>query len=131
MTAVRHLTLMLLAGAALAITGSAAQAAPTKAAGECFLSSNVDGFHAHDDRTVYISVGVREIWRLDLMHDCQGLTFKNDIGLEHRGAGPWVCSPIEAEIVYRDSGFPQYCPVSGLHHLTPAERDALPKRDRP
>jgi len=130
MTAARSLALIFLAGSTLA--GSAALAdPPDKSRNECFLSSNVDGFRAHDDRTVYINVGVRDYWRLDLMNDCQGLTFRNNIGLDHRGSGPWICSPIEAQIVYRDNGFPQYCPVTAMHHLTPAERDALPKKDRP
>ena len=131
MTAVRRLGLMILAGASLLAAAPAALAADQKSSDECFLSSNVDGFRAHDDRTVYIDAGVHDYWRLDLMGGCQGLTFRDSIGLEHRGAGPWICSPLDAQVVYRDSGFPQYCPVTALHHLTPAEREALPKRDRP
>ena len=43
----------------------------------------------------------------------------------------WVCTPLDATIIVRDAGISQRCPVTAMRHLTPAERDALPKRDRP
>ena len=98
---------------------------------ECFLKSNGVNFSAPYDRTLYVSVGVREIWRLDLMHDCTGLTFKQGIGFETTPGFSWVCSPLDATVIIRDAGISQRCPVIAMHHLTPAERDALAKRDRP
>jgi hypothetical protein len=108
-----------------------AQGGNANAHRECFLKSNVDSFSAPNDRTLYVSVGVREIWRLDLMHDCTGLTFKQGIGFQTTPGFPWVCSPLDATVIVRDAGITQRCPVTAMHHLTPAERDALPKRDRP
>ena len=98
---------------------------------QCFLKRNVDSFSAPNDRTVYVEVGVRELYRLDLMHDCTGITFKTGIGFETTPGFDWVCSPLDATVIVSDAGVSQRCPVTAIHHLTPAERDALPKRDRP
>jgi uncharacterized membrane protein YuzA (DUF378 family) len=123
---------ILIAAGLAGLCVAAAQAQPAAAGhDQCFLVSNIDGFHASDDRTVYVRVGISDIYKLELMTECTGLTFREDIGLDHRGSGPWICSPLDAEVVYRDAGVPERCPVSAMHRLTPAERDALPKRDRP
>jgi hypothetical protein len=124
----------LIACAAAAVVGlSAAPAAaqPGARQDQCFLSSNINGFHAPDDHTVYIRVGVNDIYRLDLMGHCADLTFRQGFGLESTPGDPWICQPIQAEIVYRETGIPMRCPVTGIHRLTPAELAALPKGDRP
>ncbi len=122
----------LLAALALpaATTNAQPPAAPTGQ--ECFLTRNINGFNAPDDKTLYIRVGVNDYWRVDLMIPCTGLTFRQRIGIEAiPSANSWICQPIQAQVVYRDTGIAQRCPVSGLHKLTPAEYAALPKRDRP
>jgi hypothetical protein len=117
--------------AAALVPGSGAQAAPSRDA--CFARSNINGFSAPNDRTVYVRVGVSQIFRLDLMTKCINLTFRQNIGLEARPANAFICSPLEATVVYRDTGggFPQRCPVTAIHKLTPEEIAALPKKDRP
>lgn len=128
-----------LAGMA-AVSSARAQTAPPPpgsarpAAGdqrECFLSRDVNGFNAPNDHTVYIRVGVSQIWRLDLMTDCLDLTFRQSLGLESTPGDPWICSPLDAQIIYRETGMAQRCPVTAMHKLTPAEAAALPKKDRP
>jgi hypothetical protein len=118
--------------AAVLVTAPAAPRAqpPAKSADQCFASRNVVGFNAPDDHTVYIRVGVNEIYRLDLMTPCIDLAFRQSIGLAG-AVTPWVCSPLEATVVYRQTGITQRCPVKTIHRLTPDERAALPKRDRP
>ncbi len=101
------------------------------AANACFARHEVNGFSAPDDHTVYLRVGVSQIYRLDLMGDCIDLSFRQAIGLEDRPASAWICSPLDATIVYRATGIPERCPVKGLRRLTPEEIKALPKRDRP
>lgn len=126
---------LLAAAVIAAATAAQAQPAPAKPpAGnprQCFLSSDVNGFNAPDDHTVYIRVGVNQIWRLDLMTDCLNLTFRQSLGLESTPADPWICSPLDAQIIYRETGIPERCPVTALHKLTPQEAAALPKKDRP
>jgi hypothetical protein len=107
-----------------------AQPAPSRGE-QCFYTRNINGFRAPDNRTVYVRVGVSDIYRLDLMNDCTGLTFRQGIGLESTPGDPWICSAIQATVVYRDVGIRNVCPVSNIHKLTPAEVAAMPKRDMP
>lgn len=119
-----------LLGAALCLGAPAAKAADSH--GACFARSNVQGFNAPDDRTVYIRVGVNDIYRLDLMTSCLDLTFRQGIGLEDQPASAFICSPLEATVVYRAAGgIPERCPVTAIHKLTPQEAAALPKKDQP
>ena len=110
---------------------SAQPAADSSHGNQCFVRSNINGFQAPDDRTVYIRVGVNDIYRLSLMVDCTSLSFRQGIGLESTPGDPWICSPIQATVVYRDVGIRNRCPVSDIHKLTPDEIAALPKRDLP
>jgi len=92
---------------------------------------NINGFNAPNDRTVYIRSGASDIWRVDLMNDCTGLSFRQDIRLHSLAGDPWICGPIQAEVSFRDTGIAERCPVTGLHKLTADEVTALPRRDRP
>ncbi len=121
----------ILVGAVLSAPVVGAQPASRSGGEQCFFRSNINGFIAPNDHTVYIRVGVRDIYRLDLMSDCTGLSFRQGIGLESTPGDPQICSAIQATIVYRDTGIPNRCPVSAIHKLTPAEIAALPKRDLP
>ena len=98
---------------------------------DCFLQRNINGFSAASDSTVYIRVGVKEIWRLDLMIPCTGLTFRNGFALQGSPTSGWVCRPIDATVMIRQTGITQRCPVSAIHHLTADEAAALPKKLRP
>jgi len=122
-----------LAGAAFStpVVNAQPAAADSGHGNQCFYTRNINGFQAPDDRTVYIRVGVNDIYRLSLMVGCTGLTFRQGIGLESTPGDPWICSPIQATVVYRDTGIRNRCPVSDIHKLTPAEIAALPKRDLP
>lgn len=124
--------LIALGGLLLAAAPAQGLAQPAaKSADQCFLASDVNGFNAPDDHTLYIKVGVSDVYRLDLMSDCPGLRFRDGIGLERTPASSWICSPLDATVVYRETGMPERCPVTAIHKLTKAEVEALPKRDRP
>jgi hypothetical protein len=119
---------MLAAGALLAL--GAAGPAPAAPQRTCFWNSQVNGFTAPDDHTVYVRVGVKEVYRLDLMGACPNITWNNGIGLEsHPGSS--ICSAMEATVITHGPTGPERCAVSTLTHLTPAEIEALPKRSRP
>jgi hypothetical protein len=121
-----------LAGAVLSAPVVSAQPASDSSHGsQCFVRRNINGFMAPNDRTVYIRVGVNDIYRLSLMVDCTSLTFRQGIGLESTPGDPWICSAIQATVIYRDAGITNRCPVSDIHKLTPDEIAALPKRDLP
>lgn len=139
MSRFRRLMMAALAGAFLApvaALGQPSSAPPGAKPGarpqdQCFFARDVNGFNAPDNHTVYIRVGVNQVYRLDLMTDCLDLTFRQSLGIQSTPGSPWICSPLDAQIVYRDVGMPQRCPVTAIHKLTPAEVAALPKRDRP
>jgi len=119
------------AGAILSANAVAAQPA-ANGASQCFWKRNINGFQAPDSRTLYVRVGVSDIYRLDLMNECTGLSFRQGIGLETIPPGDGqICSATQATVVYNDSGIRNRCPVSAIHKLTPAEVAALPKRDLP
>ena len=124
----------LMAGGMLVATQGQSQPAPAppKAEHACFWARNVNGFNAPDEKTVYIRVGVSEIYRLDLMYDCTGLTFRQDIGLEREPSGDaFICNPMQATVVYHDGGIPQRCPVTAIHKLTKDEIARVPKKFLP
>jgi hypothetical protein len=118
---------------AAAIAAGAAQAQPgtRPAPTQCILVRNINSFNAPNDRTVYVRVGVKDFYRLDLMNDCTGITFGNSLALESSPGRSWICSPLEATVINRRIGMNQRCPVSAIHKLTADEAAALPKRDRP
>jgi hypothetical protein len=98
----------------------------------CFYGRDVNGFQAPDDHTLYIRVGVNDLYRLDLTPHCTGLTFRRDIAIRSSPSeGGFICTPLQAEVVYLQDGIPETCPVTALHKLTPAEIAATPKKDLP
>jgi uncharacterized protein DUF6491 len=121
----------IVAGGAALTVGAHAQPRGGHRGDQCFLSSNINGFQAPNDHTVFIRVGVNDIYRLDLMNDCPGLSFRHGFGLKSTPGDPWICSPIQATVVFRETGIHNRCPVSGIHRLTPPEVAALPKRYLP
>ncbi len=105
--------------------------APKKDKGQCFLIRQINGFSAPDDHTVYVRVGLKRIYRLDLMKDCVDLSWRLSLGLEVQPPDSWVCDPLGVNVVYRETGIPDRCPVSAIHPLTPDEIAALPKKNLP
>lgn len=118
---------------ALFLLSPLASPALAQAAGrnECILSSNVQSFNAPDNSTVYLRVGVNEIWKLGLMNNCLELPWRLNIGLKTTGTGPWICRPIQATIINSGAGIPHRCPVISMHRLTADEVAALPKGVKP
>jgi hypothetical protein len=110
-----------------------AKAADKPGGQQCFNTSMLNGFNAPNDQTLYIRVGVNDVYRLDLAPGCTDIAFKQDIGLRSTPPGDsFICTPLQMEIVYHGpGGIPERCQVNAMHKLTPAEYAALPKRDRP
>ncbi|HEY1426654.1 MAG TPA: DUF6491 family protein [Caulobacteraceae bacterium] len=139
----RH-TPITLAPAALALAAAlsvsaAAQPPPAApavrpSAPACFWIRDVNNFAAVDTTTLYVRVGVSQVWRLNLFADCFNLDWVHGIGLRNRGAGGSVCEGRTPglEVVVRDVAVGrQRCPVTDVRRLTPAEIAALPKGARP
>jgi hypothetical protein len=126
--------LAVVAAQASAQTSAPAAAPPASSRPQraCFNAHMISSFNAPDDSTVYIRVGVNEVYRLTLFAPCQNMSFDQSVIIQTRSGGSWICDPLDAEIIVHDRAMgPQHCPVTELHKLTPAEVAALPKRSRP
>ena len=111
-----------------------AQPAAPKASPACFWIRNVDGFAANDTTTLYLRVGMNQVWELKLFANCLNLDWVHHLGIRNRGAGSNICEGPNPgiDVVVRDIGIGrQSCPVTGVRKLTPDEVAALPKNARP
>jgi len=130
---------VLAAGGALAAVLALAAALPAAAADKpaaaksdraCFFTRDVDSFSAAGDRTVYVRVGVKTVYRLDLFAPCPDIDWDWKIGLVSHGSD-WICSPMDATIIAHGPIGPMRCEVSKVTRLTPEEVTALPRKSRP
>ena len=122
--------LTLLATAALAGPVAAAEAAGKTAPRACFRPDNVENFSAPDEKTVYLRVNRKEVYRLDLMGPCPDVDWAWEIALQNRGSS-WVCSAMDATVLVKTPIGPQRCVVDRMTKVSPEEVAALPKRSRP
>lgn len=124
--------------AALALTSSltspliaAAKARPKPTEERaCFYASNIRGFSPVDDRVVNIEVGANDYYQMQLMGACPNIDFANGIAIRSRNSN-FICSGIDADIIYQGPAGPQTCQISAIRRMSPAEVKALPRRDRP
>lgn len=121
--------------AAFVLSGVAVAADPGTPAknAQCFHISNFEGWKAPDAKTIYIRVGQRNYYRLDLTASCPTLRWPSAyLVTEWRGSS-WVCSAIDwdLKVAQRSGGFAQPCLVKTMTKLTPAEAEAIPKKFKP
>ncbi len=135
----RHLLLPALAAAALAAgSGHAAPATADHPVGDspraCFFARNVSSWREAGDQTVYLRVGVSDLYRVQLLSSCPDLRFAEAIGLKTQGGSDTICSGLDIEITVPSSvthTVPQRCMATSLHKLSPDEAKTLPKGQRP
>ena len=96
----------------------------------CFYTRNADGFAAPDDKTLYVRVGVRDVYRFDMFAPCLDLDWNQRLALVSRSSS-WICSGMDADVITHSPIGPQRCPVRHVRKLTPEEVAALPKKARP
>ena len=135
-----RLKILLTAAAAAAVIPAAqavfAKTADTKtgdkpaAQQQCFYARNVDSFAAPDDRTLYVRVGVHDVYRFEMFGPCPDIDWNQRLALISRGSS-WICSGMDAEVISHTPIGPQRCMVRSVRRLTPDEVAALPKRARP
>ena len=106
---------------------------PPKPAPACFWTREADGFSAPDDQTLYVRVGVRDVYRLKLFGNCMDISWVHHIGLATHGMSDICEGPNpDVDVIDRETGIGrQRCPVTDVHKLTPDEFAALSKKDRP
>jgi hypothetical protein len=124
-------TAMALAAAASLTFCAAAQAADKPAGkNQCFWARNVTSFAAPDEHTVYVRVGVRDVYKFDLMIPCPDIDWRQSLAI--KSTTDSICTGMDADIITRAPGLGrQRCPISHMQKLTPEEIAALPKRAKP
>lgn len=130
--------LAILASMVLAASiGSAASAlhAQPKPAQACFRSEDWSGWKASpDSRTIYLRVGINDIYRLDLTSACNTLRDPDARLITHIRGSDLICSPLDLDLQVAEGpppGIEEPCIVKGLSKLTLEEAAALPKGSRP
>lgn len=101
-----------------------------KPARACFFNRDIRGFAAPDDKTLYLRVRNREVFRLDMMGRCPDLDWENRIAIDSRGSSS-ICDPVDATVLVRGPVGVDRCPVKAITRLTPEEVAALPRKARP
>lgn len=124
------LALAVAAGGFASAAPEPAPAPEAKAPRACFYVNNVSNYASDDDETVFVRVGVKDVYRLDLMGHCHDVGSALKLGLETRGSS-FVCDALDVTVVAGSSIGPQRCPVTKVTKLTEAEVAALPKKQRP
>jgi len=127
------LTLSALAVAACAPTaapGDLAASGQTGQARECFFTRNVSGFSAPDDETLYLRVGVRDVYQMQMFSPCPDMDWAQRLAVVSR-SGSSVCRGMDATIISPGPLGEQRCMVRAVRKLTPAEVEALPRGSRP
>lgn len=129
-----RMTITLAAAAAMLLAGAASakepEAKPPTGKRECFLASNVTNFAAADEKTIYVRVGVRDVYQFDMFGRCPDIDWNQRLALVSRTSS-WICDGMDADVITHTPLGPQRCPVRSIRKLTPAEVKALPKRAQP
>ena len=111
---------------------TATATATAKPPQQCFRISDWNGWRAPDAKTLYIRVGLRDIWKIGLAHEC-GMLRSPSTHLVTRVRGTdQICAPIDLDLSVQDSGgFTEGCFIDSIRPLTPAESAALDAKNRP
>ena len=91
-------------------------------------------FNAINDTTIYLRVGVSQIWQLTLFGNCFDLSWLHHMGLQTFPGDNSICegeTPGLNVITRELAAGRQQCPVTSVRKLTPAEAAAIPKKARP
>jgi len=94
---------------------------------QCFLPRQVNGFRAENDERVYVTVGTREIYELQIVGVCPDVDWSQRIGIRARGTS-WICDGLDAELIVPSPSGTQFCPVTGVRKLSREEVRAYRER---
>lgn len=130
MTHARNRTLAGLTGLLLTLLGSAAMAQTERPA--CFNLSDMGNHTVGDDKTLYVAVRHREVYRLDMAGACLNrANFGDPLVVEVFGGGDRICRPLDLNLSVLDGIGQSPCIVKKISRLSASQAAALPKKLRP
>ena len=97
---------------------------------ECFFTRNVNGFSAPDDDTLYVRVGVNDVYEMQMFARCPDMDWANRLAIVSR-SGSTICRGTDATIISPGPLGEQRCLVRSVRKLSEAEAAALPAGRRP
>ncbi len=122
-----------LALAACALPALAADQAKPASGSQCFRMSQIRGHTKADDRTLYFSVGLRDVYRLDMSGAClAGTTTSDPLIMEPFGGTDLICRPIDLNLKVKLGNVgASPCIIKEITKLTPDQIAALPPKVKP
>jgi hypothetical protein len=94
--------------------------APASAAPSCLQIGQIYSWNAPDNKTLIVEDNWHQKWKLSLMGPCINLTFKERVGFQSIGGfGGLTCLSKGDNVLVRNPGFPQRCPIVNIVPYTP------------
>ncbi|HUO91607.1 MAG TPA: DUF6491 family protein [Rhizomicrobium sp.] len=94
--------------------------APAMAAPSCLQIGQIYSWNAVNDKTLIVEDNWHQKWKLSLMAPCINLTFKERVGFQSIGGfGGLTCLSKGDNVIVRNPGFPQRCPITSIVAYTP------------
>ena len=103
------------------------------APGECFRTADIHGHTVGDDRTLFIDVQGKGVFRVAMRGSClAGAVSSDPLVMEQPPGRALVCRPMDMDLRISKGGGPALpCIVDQITRLTPTEVAALPPKLRP
>jgi hypothetical protein len=99
---------------------------------QCFRTQDIRNHTIDGDRTLYLDVRGREVYRVDTTGSCLAAATSSDpLVIRQPPGSPIVCGPIDLDISIARNGFESRCIVNSIVRLTPEQVAALPPKLRP
>jgi hypothetical protein len=118
--------------AALVLAGSMAASTANAASSSCFWSSEYWRWKAADAKTIYIRVGIKRFFRLDLSAACHNIEMSNVFLVTTIRGSNLICNGIDWDLrATQDGGSAEGCIVKSMTALTPDEAAAIPSKFKP
>jgi hypothetical protein len=100
------------------------EVATAEGARQCFLASQVNGFHSLERDHVLVTVGANRTFELGLTGTCFDIDWSQRIAIRSTGGTDWVCSGLDAELLIPSPIGPQRCAVTSVRRLRDEEARA-------
>jgi len=103
------------------------------APGECFRTADIRAHTVGDDRTLFIDVQGRGVYRIAMRGAClAGAITSDPLVMEQPPGRALVCRPMDMDVrISKGGGTAVPCIVDAITRLTPTEVAALPPKLRP
>jgi Family of unknown function (DUF6491) len=96
----------------LAVLGAVMLAStPASAQRSCLMIGQIYNWNAPDNKTLIVEDNSHQKFKLSLMGSCNNLTFKERVGFQSPGSTQLSCLSKGDDVLVRNPGFPQTCPI--------------------